>query len=91
MNTKIINEFERLVSFVTEEIDNLQSSKNKDQKKIISNQFRLKQIKNVLLILKKYTDKITIDNYKELKNIQGIGKGTIDRIKEILKKKLLKN
>lgn len=84
MNTKIINEFERLVSFVTEEIDNLQSSKNKDQKKIISNQFRLKQIKNVLLILKKYTDKITIDNYKELKNIQGIGKGTIDRIKEIL-------
>jgi len=82
MNTDIINEFEKLVSFIAEEIDKLQSLK--DLKKVTSNQFRLKQIKNVLSILKKYPIKITIDNYMELGNIQGIGKGSLDRIKEIL-------
>lgn len=82
MNTYIINEFEKLVSFIAEEIDKLQSLK--DLKKVTSNQFRLKQIKNVLSILKKYPIKITIDNYMELGNIQGIGKGSLDRIKEIL-------
>jgi len=82
MNTEIINEFEKLVSFISEEIDKLQSLK--DLKKVTSNQFRLRQIKNVLFILKKYPVKITIHNYMELKNIQGIGKGSLDRIKEIL-------
>ena len=82
MNIEIITEFEKLVSFITEEIDKLQSLK--DLKKVTSNQFRLRQIKNVLSILKKYPVKITIDNYNELGNIQGIGKGSLDRIKEIL-------
>lgn len=82
MNTNIINEFEKLVSFITEEIDKLQSLK--DLKKVTSNQFRLRQIKNVLSIIKKYPIKITLDNYMELKDIQGIGKGSLDRIKEIL-------
>ena len=84
MNTIIINEFQRLVSFIGEEIDKAQSLK--DLKKVTSNQFRLKQIKNVLSILKKYPIIITLDNYKELLEIQGIGKGSIDRIKEILEK-----
>lgn len=81
-NTKIINEFERLVGFVNEELDQAQT--NKDLKKVTANQFRIRQIKNVLSILKKYPKKITLDNYSELKDIQGIGKGSIDRIKEIL-------
>ena len=82
MNNTIINEFERLITFIGEEIDKLQSLK--DLKKVTSNQFRIRQIKNVLSILKKYPVKITIDNYMELQNIQGIGKGSLERIKEIL-------
>lgn len=82
MNNTIINEFEKLNNFIADEIDKLQSLK--DYKKATSNQFRLKQLKNVLSILKKYPIKITLDNYMELQNIQGIGKGSLDRIKEIL-------
>jgi len=84
MNAIIINEFERLISFVNEELDKAQT--DKDTKKVTATQFRLKQIKNVLGLLKRYPTKITLDNYKELINIQGIGKGSIDRIKEILEK-----
>ena len=83
MNNIIINEFEKLTSFIADEIDKLKSLK--DHKKVTSNQFRLRQLQNVLSILKKYPVKITLDNYYlELKDIQGIGKGSLDRIKEIL-------
>ena len=79
MNNTIINEFDKLINFIANEIDN-----SKDYKKTTSNQFRLKQLKNVLSILKKYPVKITLENYMDLKDIQGIGKGSLDRIKEIL-------
>jgi len=82
MNNKIINEFKRLVSFLEEEIDKVTVDKN--IKAITANKFRLKQIKNVTNILTHYPIKITIENYNELIKINGIGKGTIDRIKEIL-------
>ncbi len=82
MNQNIINEFEKLVNFVQFEID--QSKEKKNQKEITANTFRLKQIKNVLSIIKNYPKKISIDNLNELAEILGIGKGTIDRIKEIL-------
>ena len=39
--------------------------------------------------LKKYDEEITIDNYKELGEIDGIGKGSLDRVKEILENKKL--
>ena len=87
MNKNIIIEFERLVSFIQDGIDKLILDKN--QKEITANKFRLRQINNVLSILKKYPEKITLGNYEELKNINGIGKGTIDRIKEILENKKL--
>ena len=87
MNKNIISEFERLSSFIQDEIDKLILEKN--QKEITANKFRLRQINNVLGIIKKYPTKITIKNYEELKNINGIGKGTIDRIKEILENKKL--
>jgi DNA polymerase/3'-5' exonuclease PolX len=73
MNNKIIKEFERLIDYIKENI-------NIDNKDI----YRIKNLKNVLSILKKYPIKITIDNYYILIDINGIGKGTIDRIKEIL-------
>jgi DNA polymerase/3'-5' exonuclease PolX len=82
MNTNILDEFNRLIAFIQEDIDKLTAEKN--LKALTANQFRLKQIKNVFNILKNYQTKITINNYMELKEINGIGKGTIDRIKEIL-------
>ena len=82
LNEKIINEFDKLIAFIKNETDEFK--KIKDVKKITANNFRLKQINNVLSVLKKYPEKITINNYKELKEIGGIGAHTIERIKEIL-------
>jgi len=82
MNSKIINEFERLIAFINEEMDKAQEEK--DLKKVTANKFRIKQLKNVLYIIKKYPEKITLSNYQSLKDLNGIGKGSIDRIKEIL-------
>ena len=79
MNSQIINEFERLITFINEDND-----KETDKKNKTANQFRLRQLKNVLSILKKYPIKITIDNYSSLKEVNGIGKGSIDRVREIL-------
>ena len=82
MNSKIINEFERLIAFINEEMDKAQEEK--DLKKVTANRFRIKQLKNVLYIIKKYPEKITILNYQDLKDLSGIGKGSIERIKEII-------
>ena len=69
MNNNIIKEFEKLLEFL---------------KETEPNSFRFKSNKNILAILKKYPNKITINNLDDLSKLQGIGKGTIDRIKEIL-------
>jgi len=84
INQKIISEFDRLVSFINAETDELK--KSGDVKKITANNFRLRQLKNVLSILKKYPEQITIKNYLDLKEIDGIGSHTIERMKEILEK-----
>jgi len=84
INKIIIEEFEKLVIFINDTINKLKEGKN--IKDITTNEFRLKQIKNVLLILKKYPIQITLDNYTELNELSGIGKGSISRIKEILEK-----
>ena len=75
-NSKIISEFERLIAFIQNENENN-----------TANKFRIKQLSNVLNILKKYPEKITLDNLGSLKEVGGIGKGSIDRIIEILSKK----
>jgi len=81
-NEKIITEFEKLIAFIKNESDDFK--KAKEVKKVTANNFRLRQLNNVLTILKKYPEKITKKNYLELKEIDGIGSGTIDRVKEIL-------
>lgn len=83
LNQNIVNEFEKLVRFIQIEID--EAREKKDQKMAIANTFRLKQIKNALGVIKKYPKKLTVDNLDEFIQLPGIGKGTIDRIKEILK------
>lgn len=74
-NSKIIKEFEKLVVFIKMQ-DNSQPT----------NIFRLKNIKLALSIITKYPNKITLNNLDDFSQINGIGKGTIDRIKEILTK-----
>ena len=82
LNQNIVSEFERLVNFIQLEIDNARESK--DTKQGLVNSFRQKQIKNALNLIKKFPKKITNDNLKEFSELPGIGKGTIDRIKEIV-------
>jgi DNA polymerase/3'-5' exonuclease PolX len=82
INQVIINEFEKLIKFIQYEID---QSKNKEIKTKTANTFRIKQSKNILVIIKKYPEEITLENLKEFGELPGIGKGTLDRIKEILK------
>ncbi len=82
LNQNIVGEFEKLVNFVQLEID--QAKENKNQKEATANTFRLKQIKNALATIKKYPKKLSKDNLDDFAELPGIGKGTIDRIKEIL-------
>ncbi len=82
MNELLINQFERLIAFIREEADEFQQKK--ELKKVQVNQFRIKQLGVVLSILKKYPKEITLNNMDELKDIGGIGKGSLERIKEIL-------
>lgn len=84
MNNNIINEFKRLISFYKDQSDEFR--KDKKMAEVNKNSFRIKRLSTVLSILKTYPNEITLDNYKKLKDIQGIGKGSVDRIKEILEK-----
>jgi DNA polymerase/3'-5' exonuclease PolX len=77
-NIKIIKEFNKLVEQIKFEINNMT---NKTEK--LKNTFRLKQIKNVLEIIKKFPNEITSSS--DLKNIKGVGKGSLERVDEILK------
>ena len=82
LNENIIKEFQRLIAFKKSEKEEF--IKIKDTKNITAYNFRLKQLNSVLIIFKNYPDKITLKNYLELKDIDGIGANTIQRIKEIL-------
>jgi DNA polymerase/3'-5' exonuclease PolX len=84
ININIIDEFSRLIAFIRDETDTLQAKK--DLAGVKKNQFRLKNLSIALSILKKVPFEITLDNYMDLKDFGGIGKGTLDRIKIILDK-----
>nr|QBK88926.1 MAG: DNA polymerase family X [Mimivirus LCMiAC02] len=82
-NIKIINEFVKLVDQIKYDMDHTVLDKE-----IIRHSYRLMQIKKIINILKKYSKEIK--SGEQLKDIKGIGKGTIDRINEIIKKGHLK-
>ena len=82
MNKVIIEEFKKLVSFTNEQLND--AYLEKDKKEINKQTFRLKQMKNVLTTLKKFDQIISLDNIKEVADLPGVGKGTIQRITEIL-------
>jgi DNA polymerase/3'-5' exonuclease PolX len=83
MNKNILSELSKLIEQIKFDIDN---SIDKNESNI--NSFRLRQIKNAYKIIQNY--KKNIKKGEELQNIKGIGKGTIDRINEILKTGKLK-
>ncbi len=78
INNLIINEFKKLIKQIKFEID---SAKTKKEELIQS--YRLSTIQKVIKILENYPNKITSGD--ELKDIKGIGIGTINRINEIIK------
>lgn len=78
-NEKIISEFEKLLEQIKYEIDH--SINRKTQ---IANTYRLKQIMNVIQILKKYDKEIK--SGEQVKHLKGVGLGTVSRINEILEK-----
>ena len=84
-NKLIIGEFERLIAY----IKNVLIDQTDDKKEINKQQFKLKHFTKILYILKKLPDTITKTNYKDLLHLDGIGKGTIERIYEILETKKL--
>lgn len=77
-NEKIVKEFMRLIDQIKIQIDNAPATAE-----YVTNNFRLKQITAALNIIKKYPKEIKSGS--DLKDIKGIGKGTISRIDEILK------
>lgn len=76
MNNKIIDLFEKLINVI---------KSNLDDDKII---FRLSAISKALQVIKKYPKKIK--SADDLKDLPGIGKGTLNRVNEILKTGSLK-
>lgn len=82
MNKTIISEFERYIEFIQNEQETLK--KEQKLKDFNQNKFRLSQLARVLSILKKYPHQITLDNYTVLADIDGIGKGSLEKIKDIL-------
>lgn len=88
MNKHIIDQFKLLINSIKEELIN--ARKNNINKDIIKNSFRLKYMSNFLNIIKNIDFKLTLDNYIKLKDFKGVGKGSLDRVKEILEKGKLK-
>lgn len=82
MNSNIVNQFELLVKKNSEDISKAIELKMSDEQRKQS--FRLRTNRRVLNMLKNYPEKITKENYKELIHIDGIGKSSIEKIKEIL-------
>jgi DNA polymerase/3'-5' exonuclease PolX len=76
MNEKIIEQFKLLIKQIKFDIDN---SVGKEQ---IKHTFRLSSIEKAVKILENFKNEIK--DVTQLEGIEGIGKGTLDRIEEIL-------
>ena len=78
-NKWLIDEFDKLKKQIRYDIDH-----TGDRKKRLVHSFRLQAIDKVIAVLLEFEDEIT--SSAQLKGIKGIGKGTLDRIDEILSK-----
>ena len=77
MNSVIIDQFKLLIKQIKIEIN------TSGGKKKITNMYRLSSVINALNAIEKISYKIA--NSNDLKNIKGIGNGTLNRVDEILK------
>ncbi|AYV82894.1 MAG: DNA polymerase family X protein [Hyperionvirus sp.] len=77
-NHLLISEFEKLKKQITFEMDYADNRKER-----IAHEFRWQAIERVIELIKKFPKKIT--SVKQLENVKGIGKGSLERVKEILK------
>jgi DNA polymerase/3'-5' exonuclease PolX len=82
-NKRIVKEFDLLINEIQYKLNNNQY----DKSEIAKNRFKLKHFKHALKVIKLFPDKIKSGN--DLKDIDGIGKGTITRIDEIIQTKKL--
>lgn len=80
MNSLIVDSFAKLLKQI--EAEYLNSQVDNEIKEMNMHKHRLQSIKKILAILRKIDFKITSSS--DLKNIPGIGKGTLKRIDEIL-------
>ena len=78
-NKWLIDEFDKLKKQIRYDIDH-----TGDRKKRLVHSFRLQAIDKVIAVLLEFEDEIT--SSAQLKGIKGIGKGTMERIDEILSK-----
>ena len=88
MNKNIIEQFTKLLAYIEFQIKEFKEDGNKKKETIFG--FKQRQIKRLIDFLKNYPEKICKENYMDLIDIDGIGKGTIERIGEIIKTKKLK-
>ena len=79
LNKSLITQFKLLVKQIQHKIDN---DTTLDSKQKTSERFRLRNLKNGLKIIQLFPGKI--DSGKDLESVQGIGKGIMKRIDEIL-------
>ena len=82
MNNKVISELKKLTLMIKKESD--EHRKNKETKAVTRNNFRLKYLNNVINIIENLEFKLTLKNYMDLKEFDGVGKGSLDRVKQIL-------
>ena len=71
-NEIIISEFKRLIEFTKNKIDILRKEKNTKEANNLN--FKVRIFNNVISAVKSYPDKLTLNNYKDLGNVQGIGR-----------------
>ena len=88
MNKKIIKQLNKLVAMIQKNTDELRQ--NKDTRGVTRNNFRIKYLKNLINIIENLDYKITKNNYMDLKEFDGVGKGSLDRVKEIVETGKLK-
>jgi DNA polymerase/3'-5' exonuclease PolX len=77
LNQLIIDNFKKLIQLVEYETNNLT-----DKKQITINNFRIASLKKSLKVIMKFDKKII--NTNQIADLKGIGKGTINRVDEIL-------
>jgi DNA polymerase/3'-5' exonuclease PolX len=80
MNENILGKFNELIKQI--EAEYLSAQIKNDKKEMDKHFYRLKQFKRIITIIKNYPDKIT--SSEDVSKLDGIGKGTLDRIQEIL-------